>query len=907
MTGPAPSERDLAVLRSFARRIDPSDAGAHNNLGVLYYQKGLVPEAIAGFTRALELDPKMEVAQANMAIAYQNTGYYDTRVAELREALRRQPDDRTARWELGRVFAALGNHTDAIAEFETLLSRHPGDVPALIQLGMAEKARGGMDQASEWFRRAAERDPESSIAQFYYGESLYNRGLNDAALEGLARAVRLNPDNADAHYLLAFVHGDMGQHEQARAATKRALALNPTLGRAQANLSVEDRRSQAIRRRSTLEAMRPQVAEGEMLAHFNLGLAFRQKGYYVEALREYRLALDSGEDRRLTLQAMAEVHLIRRDIAAALELYDGLVQEFPDSPKLWNERAVCLHQANRRDEAAAGYARATANDPHYGLAWNNLGVLRSQLNDIEGAQEAFQTALRGKRDLAAARLNLALLLFQQRRFQMALEAYRQVLADHPQNAVAWNGIGLVLVELKRYPDAKNAFARAVEADDKLASAHYNLSFTLSHLGDFDGALRETKRALELEPYYVPQKYALAIDLQYEDPNLSITPEISADVHAEEVGEEFNFDQRLLDQLFTELEPTAPGTEAARTSGSGSALSAALPGDDLLAMARDQLSKGFIDRAAGEVDRAIQRGADPVRAAVLQGEVFTRRGFHGEALERFREARLVRTDDPEARLGELRALLALDRGAEAAPLAEELIAMRPTDVDALVAGARARMAGGNALGALEYVRTAQARAPGRPDLFQLQAAVCSRLGDTGGAMAAYQAALELDAAIPQVWYELGHLQEQEGRHAEARGSYERALDILPTFSQATLALGDLYRRTGQSATALELLIPLLEQDPYDFDALVLLGRALLDQARADKAAEAFSRVLRFEPDRVEAWYHLGAARNGDRRYAEAVEAWDRVVQLAPTTDYATAARKNARSAKDLAHIFAGREG
>ena len=60
MTAPALSERDLAVLRSFARRIDPSDAGAHNNLGVLYYQKGLVEDAIAAFTRALELDPKMQ-------------------------------------------------------------------------------------------------------------------------------------------------------------------------------------------------------------------------------------------------------------------------------------------------------------------------------------------------------------------------------------------------------------------------------------------------------------------------------------------------------------------------------------------------------------------------------------------------------------------------------------------------------------------------------------------------------------------------------------------------------------------------------------------------------------------------------------------------------------------------------
>ncbi len=111
MTAPAPSERDLAVIRSFARRIDPSDAGAHNNLGVLYYQKGLIAEAIAQFLRALELDPRMQVAQGNLEIAYRATGYYDRRVAELRDKVRRAPDDRDARWELGRTFAAWASTT----------------------------------------------------------------------------------------------------------------------------------------------------------------------------------------------------------------------------------------------------------------------------------------------------------------------------------------------------------------------------------------------------------------------------------------------------------------------------------------------------------------------------------------------------------------------------------------------------------------------------------------------------------------------------------------------------------------------------------------------------------------------------------------------------------------------------
>src|ERR671914_1058070 len=111
------SERDREVLRSFARRIDPSDAGAHNNLGVLYYNKGLYEESVAAFTRALELDPKMQVAQRNLEIAYFNTGYYDRRGSGLTERLRRRPDDRDGRWGVGRGYASLGNVTEAVREF----------------------------------------------------------------------------------------------------------------------------------------------------------------------------------------------------------------------------------------------------------------------------------------------------------------------------------------------------------------------------------------------------------------------------------------------------------------------------------------------------------------------------------------------------------------------------------------------------------------------------------------------------------------------------------------------------------------------------------------------------------------------------------------------------------------------
>jgi len=891
VSAPALSERDLAVIRSFARRIDPSDAGAHNNLGVLYYQKGLVPEAIAQFLRALELDPRMQVTQGNLEIAYRSTGYYDRRVAELRERLRRQPDDYGARWELGRTFATMSQYPEAIAEFEALLVRRPDDVACLIQLGLAEKARGQLDIACECFRRACELDQGSSVSLFYYGEALYNRGLNEQARAVLEKAVARNPDNADAHYLLAFVCGDLGDREAAQGATKRAITLNPTFARAQSNLSLERYRDVAGGTKEGLRsALRPAVAEGGTLAHYNLGLAFRQRGYYAEALREYRLALEAGEDRLLVTQAMAELHLLRRSFAAALELYDALVAELADSAKIWNERGVCLHQSGRREQARISYQKALEVDPKYALAWNNLGVLLTTGPEAEDAQIAFEHALAARPELETARLNLALFHLQRRRLQPALEAYHRVLDHRGEAPSAWNGIGLVLVELRRYEEAKNAFARAIDADPNLASAHYNLSFALSHLGDFDGALRATKRALEIEPYYVAQKYALAIDLQYENATIAIVPQISADVDATEVSGEFAFDSGLLDRIFDELATPMPVPTPAVV-------------EDPLSLAADYIGKGLLEVAAAEVSRAVNRGAPPARAAVLQGHIFTKRGLHGEALERYREALVLEPTLREARLGEVQALLGLERGAEAAQQVEALVRAHPEDTEALVLAARARLAAGAAGAALDALKAAQVRAPGRVDLLQLEARIASRMGDHDAAATAYQAALQLDSGVAQVWYELGQLEEARLNWAEAQLAYRRALDLLPTFMEAALALADLVRRVSAPAAAVDILIAVLETEPWDLDALFLLGRSLLDDGRQQRAIEAFQRVLKFDAEHDGALFHLGVALAGLRRYPEAVMAWERAIHVNPGGPYAPAARRQARSARDLHHIFA----
>src|SRR2546423_594776 len=264
----------------------------------------------------------------------------------------------------------------------------------------------------------------------------------------------------------------------------------------------------------------------------------------------------------------------------------------------------------------------------------------------------------------------------------------------------------------------------------------------------------------------------------------------------------------------------------------------------------------MDGGAAEAVGAVRAGASRADAAVLLGDIFAKRGLHGEALERYREARALETDRVEARLGEVKALFALGgrRAEEARALAEELLALAPDHVDALVAVARGRAAAGDAAGALTALQQAQTRAPGRADLHKLQGDVANKVGDKQGALAAYRAALELDPGYVQVCVDLGRLHEEKEDWRAAQQAYERALDALPTFHEAALALADLLRRSGHVRQAVVRLAEVPRAGPHQLPAPLLLGRALLDDKRDAQAPAALRRAPEVDPGPVGGLVH-----------------------------------------------------
>jgi tetratricopeptide (TPR) repeat protein len=785
---------EIDILRSFARRIDPSDAGAYNNLGVLYFRKGMTDEAIVAFSRALALDERMGTARRNLEIAYGDRGIVERRLHELDERLRANPED----------------------------------LEALVQSGIAEKTAGRMERAHTLFQRAIEIDLDSSVLHFLLAETLYNRGLHEDAMRSVRRSIELNPENPDALYLIGFILGDLGRGEEAAEANRRAVMLNPTLVRAQANLSLE------TYRHDVTPSHQQKTPAG---AHITLGRALRQKGYFQEALREYEKAIEGGEANAEVLQAMLELYLLQRDTGAAIATAERFAREFSPTAKTWNGKGVALQLEGRHAEAEQSYTLALEIDPSYPFAQNNLGVLLWHKNDTKSAINSFRRALQAPAPPVEARLNLALGLFRRKHTELALEAYRQVLSAAPEHPVAWNGIGLILVELEKYTDARNAFARAIQANPDFAEAHYNMSFTLSNLGDFASALRETKRALALDPMYTPQKLELAIELPHEEIRLTVAPPITESNETVEHVEDFHFDPAIIEELFAEKPVRA--TPASQDAMAG------------FSLARDLITKGLYDRAQAEIARVLSRGGDKVLGLVLAGDGFAAQGLHGEALERYRRALDMEETNSYARQGTARSLLALGRAEQARPYAEALVEAGSTDVNLLLLAAEARVASLDNPGAREILVTLKKSEARNANVLKRVGDLYAALGDAIEAIAAYRSSLGIDERQAETRIALGRLLAKAGDDTGAIREMETVLVAAPNHDAAVVELVGPYRRTGRSRSALPRIVALIRRDVYHFAALIALGEILIDLAREADAIQAFERVLRFDPNQAEA--------------------------------------------------------
>src|ERR1700730_3955520 len=111
--------------------VTSNNANAHINLGSALLEKGLIPEAISHYQRAVALDPALPQAHRNLGRALFQQGDVDKAIMHWRKTLSIDPDDAEAHIGLGDGLMQKGLTEEAIAHYERSLQIE-SQPPALL-------------------------------------------------------------------------------------------------------------------------------------------------------------------------------------------------------------------------------------------------------------------------------------------------------------------------------------------------------------------------------------------------------------------------------------------------------------------------------------------------------------------------------------------------------------------------------------------------------------------------------------------------------------------------------------------------------------------------------------------------------------------------------------------------------
>jgi tetratricopeptide (TPR) repeat protein len=138
--------------------LNPADASAHYNLGLIHQSRGELDEAKARFERALEIDPEeIDAAYQLGRIARQQKRYGDA-IRHFEHVVTRNPaHSQHEIWrEVAATYIAAGQFEDARTALDQFLEHRPSDPEGLYLMGRAHAGLGHNREATSLMQACIE-------------------------------------------------------------------------------------------------------------------------------------------------------------------------------------------------------------------------------------------------------------------------------------------------------------------------------------------------------------------------------------------------------------------------------------------------------------------------------------------------------------------------------------------------------------------------------------------------------------------------------------------------------------------------------------------------------------------------------------------------------------------------------
>ncbi len=215
-------------IKTIEDNIDlmPDKAKSYFLLGDLYHLQDMLDEAIANYSKSIQIKPTVPDVHARIGIILNRQNKLDQAIRHFTKALQIRPELSTVRTYLASVLARQGKLEKAVKEYSRVLEVKPDDERIHVNLGVILAKQNKTDQAITHFSKALLNNPDLYVA---YDNIQRVLGLCNDLKEAIRLAEQActitNYENPTLLDTLASVYADADMFPYAVATAEKALDL----------------------------------------------------------------------------------------------------------------------------------------------------------------------------------------------------------------------------------------------------------------------------------------------------------------------------------------------------------------------------------------------------------------------------------------------------------------------------------------------------------------------------------------------------------------------------------------------------------------------------------------------------------------------------------------------------------
>jgi tetratricopeptide (TPR) repeat protein/uncharacterized membrane protein YqjE len=205
------------------------------------------------------------------------------------------------------------------------------------------------------------------------------------------------------------------------------------------------------------------LAPDAYLVYNNRGYAYKNKGDYVQAIRDYTKAIELKPDYALAHSNRGNVYFMKHDFGRAIHDYTRAIELQPDFAKAYYNRGVAYQGKGDYNQAIRDYTRAVDLKSDYADAYNNRGIAYAD----------------------------------QRAYVQAIRDYTKAIEIRPDYADAYYNRGCDRNAKGDHDQAILDYSRAIELKPGYIQAYKNRAITNFSLKQYDKAWADVKMCMHL--------------------------------------------------------------------------------------------------------------------------------------------------------------------------------------------------------------------------------------------------------------------------------------------------------------------------------------------------------------------------------------------------------------------------